>query len=148
MLVPLDVDNEDAMATSAARFHRMQSLLSFTSHAGSSSCSRGLLHLPNHRHAMISAMSHSGPSRPTPNASSNPVLGQTPPVVIPAQTSGEPSAKSLSADAASPQIAARPPPAPKVERRRPTIKSTKAAISLVCSHCDHGLFTYLISCSL
>ncbi|KAF9818495.1 hypothetical protein IEO21_02733 [Rhodonia placenta] len=75
-------------------------------------------------------MSHSGPSRPTPNASSNPVLGQTPPVVIPAQTSGEPSAKSLSADAASPQIAARPPPAPKVERRRPTIKSTKAAISL------------------
>ncbi|KAK7029699.1 Iron-sulfur assembly protein 1 [Paramarasmius palmivorus] len=45
------------------------------------------------------------------------------PVVIP-------SAASLSSDAASPQTAARPPPAPKAERPRPQIKAKKAALTI------------------
>ncbi|KAF9263121.1 hypothetical protein L218DRAFT_959651 [Marasmius fiardii PR-910] len=46
-----------------------------------------------------------------------------PPVVIP-------SATTLSSDASSPQTAARPPPAPKVERPRPKIRAQKAALSI------------------
>ncbi|KAH7930593.1 hypothetical protein BV22DRAFT_1191189 [Leucogyrophana mollusca] len=46
-----------------------------------------------------------------------------PPTVVP-------TAESLSPDAASPQVAARPPPAPKLERPRPTIRSTKAALTM------------------
>ncbi|KII86338.1 hypothetical protein PLICRDRAFT_114557 [Plicaturopsis crispa FD-325 SS-3] len=52
--------------------------------------------------------------------SQKPPLADSPPVVVPA----------LSADAASPQTAARPPPAPKVERPRPKIKATKAALTM------------------
>ncbi|THG93500.1 hypothetical protein EW026_g7752 [Hermanssonia centrifuga] len=58
----------------------------------------------------------------------SPALGETPPVVIPATLA--PSAKDLSADASSPQTAARPPPAPKAERPRPTIRAAKAAITM------------------
>lgn len=80
---------------------------------------------------MMSALSHDG--APTTTPLPNKPLGQTPPVVVPSQKIGEPSAKTLSPEPTSPQIAARPPAAPKAERRKPTIKATKAAISLVCS---------------
>ncbi|KAG9314704.1 hypothetical protein JVU11DRAFT_5513 [Chiua virens] len=71
----------------------------------SSLARRGHLTLPSHRHAMMSAL-HPG-SIPTPN----------PPVVV-------------APDAASPQVAARPPPVPKALRPRPTLRSTKAALSI------------------
>ncbi|KAI0344286.1 hypothetical protein BDW22DRAFT_1392735 [Trametopsis cervina] len=82
---------------------------------------------PIHRHAMMSAFSPSTSNAP-PLPRGKPILGETPPVVIPSTTT--PSAKDLSADAASPQVAARPPPVPKAERARPQIRSTKAAISM------------------
>ncbi|KAG2345323.1 hypothetical protein BDR05DRAFT_960764 [Suillus weaverae] len=50
-------------------------------------------------------------------------LKDSPPVVVP-------TAKSLSSEPASPQVAARPPPVPKAERPRPTIRSTKAVLSM------------------
>ncbi|KAH9931239.1 uncharacterized protein B0H18DRAFT_990577 [Fomitopsis serialis] len=79
----------------------------------------------------MSALSRDGSPNSTPLPSKP--LGQTPPVVIPSQKAKavEPSPKSLSPDAASPQVAARPPPAPKAERRKPTIKPTKAAITVL-----------------
>jgi len=83
----------------------------------------------------MSAMSRaSGSHVPLPSSSSSPhssahapTLGETPPVVIPSKTK-PPSAKDLSPDAAAPQVAAKPPPAPKAERSRPTIRAAKAAI--------------------
>ncbi|KAH9947401.1 hypothetical protein B0H21DRAFT_692108 [Amylocystis lapponica] len=76
---------------------------------------------------MMSALS---PDRhPPPPPSSKPALGETPPVVIPAATPA-PSAKTLAPHADSPQIAARPPRAPKAVRPKPTIRATKAAITL------------------
>jgi hypothetical protein len=54
----------------------------------------------------------------------HPPLTNSPPTVIP-------SSPSLSPDAAAPQIAARPPPAPKVEKPRPKIRSSKAALTIV-----------------
>ncbi|KAH7883955.1 hypothetical protein F5I97DRAFT_1621544 [Phlebopus sp. FC_14] len=83
----------------------------------------------SHRRAMMSALSgpHSQPRRPpettNPKPGPQPLLNDSPPVVVP-------TADSLSSDAASPQVAARPPPAPKVQRPRPTIKSTKAALTI------------------
>ncbi|OJA11678.1 hypothetical protein AZE42_06476 [Rhizopogon vesiculosus] len=79
----------------------------------------------NHRRAMMSALS-SQPQRPlaahtSPNTKQP--LKDSPPVVVP-------TAESLSSDAASPQVAARPPPVPKAERPRPTIRSTKAVLSM------------------
>ncbi|KXN89808.1 Iron-sulfur assembly protein 1 [Leucoagaricus sp. SymC.cos] len=50
-------------------------------------------------------------------------LPQTTPVALPEGT-------HLSNDAASPQIAARPPPAPKAEKPRPRIRSAKAALMI------------------
>lgn len=44
-----------------------------------------------------------------------------------------PEGTPLSDDAASPQVAARPPPAPKTERPRPRIRSTRAALTIVSS---------------
>ncbi|KAI0757699.1 hypothetical protein C8Q80DRAFT_1092260 [Daedaleopsis nitida] len=89
---------------------------------------------------MMSALSH---DRPTPSSSAgtsstspststptSPLLGETPPVVVPTSSSKPPTAKNLSPHAASPQVAARPPPAPKAERARPTIRASKAAITL------------------
>jgi len=54
-----------------------------------------------------------------------PRLPEQPPVTIPAER-----IPSLSADAAAPQTAAPPPPVPKTERPRPTIRATKAALTL------------------
>ncbi|KAF8557366.1 hypothetical protein OG21DRAFT_1505308 [Imleria badia] len=48
----------------------------------------------------------------------------------PSQPVVVPSGEAVSADAASPQVAARPPPVPKATRPRPTIRSTKAALSI------------------
>jgi iron-sulfur cluster assembly 1 len=53
-----------------------------------------------------------------------PPLTDSPPTVIP-------SSNSLVPDAAAPQIAARPPPVPKVEKPRPKIRSSKAALTIV-----------------
>ncbi|KIJ68832.1 hypothetical protein HYDPIDRAFT_107082 [Hydnomerulius pinastri MD-312] len=79
---------------------------------------------------MMSALSgpHSQPRRPpetTQHRSSQqqPILKDSPPAVIP-------TAEALPVDAASPQVAARPPPIPKAQRPRPTIKSTKAALTI------------------
>jgi iron-sulfur cluster assembly accessory protein len=52
-----------------------------------------------------------------------PSLPDSPPLVTP-------SAISLSPDASSPQIAARPPPAPKVEKPRPKLRASKAALTI------------------
>lgn len=79
-----------------------------------------------HRRAMMSALS-SQPQRPPEAHSSSSAkqpLKDSPPVVVP-------TAKSLSSEPASPQVAARPPPIPKAERPRPTIRSTKAVLSMV-----------------
>lgn len=77
---------------------------------------------------MMSAWS-SRTSAPAPTvANPQPSLHDSPPIVIP--TSKAP----LSPDAASPQIAARPPPAPKMARPKPTIRAQKAALTLVSSH--------------
>jgi iron-sulfur cluster assembly accessory protein len=83
---------------------------------------------PTHRRAMMSALSHSpdlhSATKPSKPLASTPELPDSPPIVIP-------SPKSLSSDAASPQTVARPPPAPKVEKPRPQLKATKAAITIV-----------------
>ncbi|KAI0369988.1 hypothetical protein BV20DRAFT_967356 [Pilatotrama ljubarskyi] len=125
------------MSAALARLHRATAHTTFYN-----ASSRALLYLPSHRHAMMSALSHDRPGPPpsssssssmpstsTASASSSPALGETPPVVVPTP-SKPPSARSLSPDASSPQVAARPPPAPKAERPRPTIRAQKAAITL------------------
>ncbi|KAI0820624.1 hypothetical protein BC628DRAFT_1330070 [Trametes gibbosa] len=90
---------------------------------------------------MMSALSHDRPAPPPAASSSSsstlsaaststsPALGETPPVIVP-PSSKPPTARNLSPDAASPQVAARPPPAPKAERLRPKIRAQKAAITL------------------
>jgi hypothetical protein len=65
--------------------------------------------IPNQRWAMMSALSRES---------------RAPPVVMP-------STRNLPLDAFSPQTAARPPSAPKPEKTRPTLKATKAALSIV-----------------
>lgn len=81
-----------------------------------------------HRRAMMSALSSQPQRPPEAHSSSNAKqpLKDSPPVVVP-------TAKSLSSEPASPQVAARPPPVPKAERPRPTIRSTKAVLSMVCA---------------
>ncbi|KAG2109645.1 uncharacterized protein F5147DRAFT_611793 [Suillus discolor] len=78
-----------------------------------------------HRRAMMSALSSQPQRPPETHSSSNAKqpLKDAPPVVVP-------TAKSLSSEPASPQVAARPPPIPKAERPRPTIRSTKAVLSM------------------
>ncbi|KAI0089722.1 hypothetical protein BDY19DRAFT_984742 [Irpex rosettiformis] len=76
----------------------------------------------------MSAFSPNSINPPFPLPRSKLTLGETPPVAIP--STSQPSAKDLSADAASPQVAARPPPVPKAERPRPKIRAAKAAITM------------------
>ncbi|KAG1810041.1 uncharacterized protein HD556DRAFT_1223939 [Suillus plorans] len=78
-----------------------------------------------HRRAMMSTLSSQPQRPPEAHSSSNAKqpLKDSPPVVVP-------TAKSLSSEPASPQVAARPPPIPKAERPRPTIRSTKAVLSM------------------
>ncbi|KAM5539741.1 hypothetical protein V8D89_006554 [Ganoderma adspersum] len=127
------------MASSLARLHRAYVPASLF--IPSPSSTRALVYLPSHRHAMMSALSHDRPAPPppssskskskAPSSSTSPLLGETPPVVVPSSTpSKPPTAKNLSPNAASPQVAARPPPVPKAERPRPKIRATKAAITL------------------
>ena len=82
------------------------------------------------RRAMMSAWSsRSSPPPQTvannPQPQSDPHDRDAPPIVIPN------SKAPLSPDAASPQTAARPPPAPKITRPKPTIRAQKAALTLV-----------------
>jgi hypothetical protein len=81
------------------------------------------------RRAMMSAWSprssNPSPASPTAIADPQPQLHDSPSIVIPT------SKASLSPDAASPQTAARPPPAPKIVRPKPTIRAQKAALTLV-----------------
>ncbi len=87
------------------------------------------------RRAMMSAWSSRGATAPQaiPNSVPNtqPPLHDSPPIIIP--TSNTP----LSPDAASPQTAARPPPAPKVTRSKPTLRAQKAALTLVSTLSPH-----------
>ncbi|KAF7784516.1 hypothetical protein Agabi119p4_681 [Agaricus bisporus var. burnettii] len=64
-------------------------------------------------------------SQPPPQQSGHHPLSssEATPLVLPAGT-------QLSNDAASPQVAARPPPVPKAERPRPKIRSKKAALTI------------------
>ena len=88
------------------------------------------------------------PIREAPIASSSKtggnedVMRDRPPMVIPEDPSSRPGSSStrsderdgkpvLSPDAASPQIAARPPRPPKAEKAKPRLVGRKAAISLV-----------------
>ncbi|KAH9931219.1 uncharacterized protein B0H18DRAFT_872399 [Fomitopsis serialis] len=83
-----------------------------------------MIFLPTHRRAMMSALSRRPADyniRRLPRPSKP--LRQTPPAKAP-------STNSLSPDAASPQVAARPPLAPKNEGRKPTITPTKAVITV------------------
>lgn len=73
---------------------------------------------------MMSAWSSRSATATKPVPNTQPPLHDTPPIVIP--TSNTP----LSPDAASPQTAARPPPAPKVTRPKPTLRPQKAALTL------------------
>ncbi|KAH9931236.1 uncharacterized protein B0H18DRAFT_1208925 [Fomitopsis serialis] len=63
---------------------------------------------------------------PTVQATENTLVG----ILFQKAKAKEPSPNSFSPDAALLQVAARPPPAPKAERRKPTVKPTKAAITV------------------
>jgi hypothetical protein len=80
------------------------------------------------RRAMMSAWSSRTGTAAKSVPNTQPPLHDSPPIVIP--TSNTP----LSPDAASPQIAARPPPAPKATRPKPTLRPQKAALTLVSDH--------------
>lgn len=87
-----------------------------------------LLSYSCHRRAMMSAWSSRSATATKSVPATQPPLHDSPPIVIP--TSNTP----LSPDAASPQIAARPPPAPKATRPKPTLRPQKAALTLVSHH--------------
>ncbi|EGO19467.1 hypothetical protein SERLADRAFT_478910 [Serpula lacrymans var. lacrymans S7.9] len=106
------------MSTSTAYLHRLH-------HVARRPALYGLRQIPRahviQRRAMMSAWSNErGPSE---QHLKSPPLADSPPTVVP-------TADSLSSDAASPQVAARPPPIPKAERPRPKIRSTKAALMI------------------
>ena len=73
----------------------------------------------------LSSASHASTSK---LVAKDPVLPDQPPVIAPEKPAIAP---GMSADAASPQIAARPPGPPKAERPKPRLRAQKAAISLV-----------------
>ncbi|KAI0271605.1 hypothetical protein BC834DRAFT_930768 [Gloeopeniophorella convolvens] len=75
------------------------------------------------RRAMMSAWSPRSSTAPQ-TANPEPPLHDSPPVVVPTDKT------PLNSDAASPQVAARPPPIPKAERPKPTIRAQKAALML------------------
>ncbi|KAG6894391.1 hypothetical protein C0992_006301, partial [Termitomyces sp. T32_za158] len=54
----------------------------------------------------------------------------TPPNAPSTSTSGSSVGGTLNADAAAPQVAARPPPVPKVEKARPKMRASKAALTI------------------
>jgi hypothetical protein len=77
------------------------------------------------RRAMMSAWSSRSPPQPQTVANPQPPLHDSPPIVIPN------SKAPLNPDAGSPQTAARPPPAPKMMRPKPTIRAQKVALTIV-----------------
>ncbi|KZV74748.1 hypothetical protein PENSPDRAFT_647749 [Peniophora sp. CONT] len=99
-------------------------------------CSHALSHTRLHisafapaRTGMMSASTWatSGASTSTQPASpSSSTTHQKPPIPVVVPTDNTP----LSADAASPQTAARPPPAPRPQRAKPTLRSKKAALTI------------------
>lgn len=72
--------------------------------------------------ATSGASTSAQPTSPTPSSSH-----QKPPTPVVVPTDKTP----LSSHAASPQIAARPPPAPRPQRPKPTLRSKKAALTIV-----------------
>jgi hypothetical protein len=111
-------DPASSMLSQLARRHISNALTSSSRSPSSFIC---------HRRAMMSAISGPPPRRPHEAGqrhNQQPLFQDSPPVVVP---TGE----AVSADASSPQVAARPPPVPKAQRPRPTIKSTKAALTVV-----------------
>ena len=87
------------------------------------------------RRAMMSAWSSRSATATQTVPNPQQPLHDTSPIVIP--TSSAP----LSPDAASPQIAARPPPAPKMTRLKPTLRAQKAALTLVSTTpSNHALY--------
>jgi hypothetical protein len=109
------------MASTLARVHPFHLIPRTSTHSI-------LLSYSCRRRAMMSAWSSRSATatKTVPNA--QPPLHDSPPVIIP--TSNTP----LSPDAASPQTAARPPPAPKATRPKPTLRPQKAALTLVSHH--------------
>ncbi|KAG6820236.1 hypothetical protein H0H93_003599 [Arthromyces matolae] len=81
------------------------------------------------RRAMMSAFrSQPGSGLPRDSLSTPPKAPLT--SNVPPIPSNSPTASTMNADAAAPQIAARPPPLPKVEKARPKIRASKAALSI------------------
>ncbi|TDL28951.1 hypothetical protein BD410DRAFT_711582 [Rickenella mellea] len=70
------------------------------------------------RRMMMSAV-----ARPSSSTQPQPPLHDSPPIVVPDAT-------TLSSEASSPQMAAPPPKPPQVERPKPQLKATKAALSV------------------
>ncbi|THH21017.1 hypothetical protein EW146_g484 [Bondarzewia mesenterica] len=102
---------------SFARIHRVQRL---AHHFHPS-----LMRAPPSRRAMMSAWSgRDAPLPIRPSAIPEPPLHDSPPVVVPSTNT------PLCADAASPQIAARPPPAPRAERPKPKLRPRTAALTI------------------
>lgn len=94
------------------------------------------------RRSMMSAWSSHSATATKTVSNAQPPLHDTPPIVIP--TSNTP----LSPNAASPQIAARPPPAPKATRPKPTLRPQKAALTLVNHHRSPTLSPPISDCFL
>ena len=93
------------------------------------------------RRAMMSAWSSRSPPQPQTAANLRPPLHDSPPIVIP-------DAKApLSPDAGSPQTAARPPPAPKMTRPKPTIRAQKVALTLVSNRRPNPRFFSILAIS-
>lgn len=87
------------------------------------------------RVAFASSSSSSSSNSKISRPAEEPPLHDSPPVVMPEQrsktSSSSSSPSSLSPDASSPQVAARPPKPPQPERPKPTLRSKKAALTLV-----------------
>lgn len=86
--------------------------------------------------AFASSSSSSSSNSKLARPAAEPPLHDSPPVVLPEEASktSTSSPSSLSPDASSPQVAARPPRPPQVERPKPTLRSKKAALTLVSLH--------------
>ncbi|KAG5732086.1 Iron-sulfur assembly protein 1 [Termitomyces sp. T112] len=89
-------------------------------------CCTAFAAVPTRRAMMSAFRSQPGSGLPTSLA--------TPPDAPSTSTSSTPIASTpgvtLNADAAAPQVAARPPPLPKVEKARPKIRASKAALTI------------------
>jgi hypothetical protein len=126
------------MSAAVARMQHAQQLSRFLARAYPRHHPGGAVGaIPCQRRALMSALSHPPPPiDATPSAPrSLPIPEQTPFV--------EPGATPLSKDAASPQVAARPPQPPKAERAKPTLRATKAAITVVSIFSSHALCPFL-----